>query len=151
MKARRCRCSRGLIVVILSLGGKAIRPCAKCCSIAREAITVNRRRTICAEWKSSECWISSTRLGNWLVKRGQARFEKYANEFADPGRNQVRQMRDDELAELLARNPHDKLGQLAASEMRSRESWRGPRKWSLIIAGLALLVSIGALFHTIWG
>lgn len=89
------------------------------------------------------------RLGNWLVRRGQARFEKYGNEFADPGRNQVRQMHDDELAELLARNPYDKLGQLAASEMRSRESWRAPGKWSLIIAGLALLVSVGALFRTI--
>jgi len=70
-------------------------------------------------------------------------------EILDPGRNQVRHMHDDELAELLARNPHDKLGQLAASEMRSRESWRGPGKWSLIIAGLALLVSVGALFRTI--
>ncbi len=138
--------------MILSLGGKAIRPCAKCYQYrARGDCSEQAAHYLCRMEKLGMLDKLDARLGNWLVKRGQARFEKYANEFADPGRNQVRQRRDDELAELLARNPHDKLGQLAASEMRSRESWRGPRKWSLIIAGLALLVSIGALFHTIWG
>lgn len=97
--------------------------------------------------------ITNAQTESWLDALGDGRqqkdFDDAASEFLDPGRNQVRQMHDDELAELLARNPHDKLGQLAASEMRSRESWRGPGKWSLIIAGLALLVSVGALFRTI--
>jgi hypothetical protein len=93
--------------------------------------------------------IKDAQTESWLGGLDQKRFDKAASEFLDPGRSHIRRMHDDELAELLARNPHDKLGQLAASEMRSRESWRGPGKWSLIIAGLALLVSVGALFRTI--
>lgn len=46
-------------------------------------------------------------------------------------------MHEDELAELVARDANDKLGLLAASEIRSRESWRGPGKWLMMAAGLA--------------
>ncbi len=52
---------------------------------------------------------------------------------------------DEELAELIAMNRLDADTELARSELRIRESWRTPARWSLVIAAFALLVSLAAL------
>lgn len=67
----------------------------------------------------------------------------------DPGRAFVRRLVDEELAELAASETNTKLGRLAESEMRTREAWRGPGRWSLIVAALALVVSVWAIVRTL--
>lgn len=52
---------------------------------------------------------------------------------------------DEDLAELIARNRPTGETELARSEMRTRESWRTPARWSFIVACLALAVSIVAV------
>jgi hypothetical protein len=59
-----------------------------------------------------------------------------------------RQWIDAELVELIARDPDTAPARLAASELRSRESWRTPAKWALIVASLSFIVSIVALART---
>jgi hypothetical protein len=92
--------------------------------------------------------IRRVQFDSWLHAVGQRDdFDATDADLLDPGRRHIRRMPDDELAEL-ARSPASKLGQLAASEMRSRESWRGPGRWSLIVASLALLASLAAITRT---
>ena len=52
---------------------------------------------------------------------------------------------DEELAELIALNRPDAETELARSELRIRESWRTPARWSLVISAIALLISLAAL------
>ena len=93
--------------------------------------------------------IRRAQFDSWLHAVGQkGDLEPVPAEMLDPGRSQVKRMHDDELADILARNPSSKLARLAESEMRSRESWRGPSKWSLIVAGLAFLISAAAFVRT---
>jgi hypothetical protein len=56
---------------------------------------------------------------------------------------------DDEIAELISRNPNSAPAMMAASELRVRESWRSPDKWALIVAGVSLIVSAGAIVRTL--
>ena len=94
--------------------------------------------------------LDDTRIGAWVGSlRGRNEFDETLEEILDPGRKHVRRLDDDELAEVLAREPDSKLGRLAASELRSRESWRGPRKWSLVISGLAFVLSMLAFVRTL--
>lgn len=67
--------------------------------------------------------------------------------YSYPSRALVRAFVDEELAEIIAGEPGSKLGTLAASELRSREAWRGPARWSLIIAALAFAVSLAAFIR----
>ena len=92
--------------------------------------------------------IDKVRGDAMVASLGGTPVDPSLDHILDPGRGQVRTMHDDELAETIGREPNSKLGRLAESEMRSRESWRSPAKWSLIVAGLALLVSFAALFRT---
>lgn len=55
---------------------------------------------------------------------------------------------DAELAELIARNPESAPARLAASEIRRREAWQTPARWSLMVSALALLLSAVALART---
>lgn len=94
--------------------------------------------------------IKRAQIDGWLRAYGRhPGGDPPLGELLDPGRAQVRAMHDDELATIMSREPSSKLGRLAASELRSRESWRGPAKWSLIISGLAFALSIIAFFRTI--
>lgn len=52
---------------------------------------------------------------------------------------------DEDLAELIARGGRDANTRLAEIEMRRRESWQTPARWSLLVSLLALIVSIVAL------
>ncbi|MGE3744982.1 MAG: hypothetical protein AB7G25_04560 [Sphingomonadaceae bacterium] len=70
-------------------------------------------------------------------------------DIAYPPRRVLATFTDEELAELQAREPHSREGHLAASIMRSRESWRTPGRWSLIVAGMSLVVAISALVRTL--
>jgi hypothetical protein len=55
---------------------------------------------------------------------------------------------DEDLADLIARNPDTAHARLAASEVRRREAWQTPARWSLLVSIAALLVSIVALART---
>lgn len=95
--------------------------------------------------------IRSKRIGDWIddLKPGSRAAHRALDEFENPGRWTIRRMVDEELADLIASEPGSKLGTLAASELRTREAWRGPARWSLIIAALAFAVSLVAFIRTI--
>lgn len=76
-------------------------------------------------------------------------YEAAFYEIAYPPRKVLATFTDEELAELQAREPNSREGHLAASIMRSRESWRTPGRWSLIVAGLSLVVAISAFVRTL--
>lgn len=67
---------------------------------------------------------------------------------ADPGRRELDKFPDDELAELIAREPGSRQGLLASSILRNRDSWRTPAQWALGISAISLLVAITALART---
>ena len=60
--------------------------------------------------------------------RGASNTTDTLDEILNPGRKQIVRLTDEELAELLARNRNGRETQLAASEMRRRESWRTPAR-----------------------
>jgi hypothetical protein len=68
--------------------------------------------------------------------------------WADPGMREIRSLSNEDLAEIIAREPQTKLGRLADSVQRSRESWRTPAKWALIVALCSLIVALYALYRT---
>ena len=73
-------------------------------------------------------------------------FNASADRFLYPDRRLVRRMVDEELAELASR-PASRLTKLAESELRSREGWRTPARWSMLIALAALALGIFNLFR----
>lgn len=56
---------------------------------------------------------------------------------------------DEELHELIARNPSARDALMARSELRSRERWSGPAKWSLVVSVVVVLISTLALIRTL--
>lgn len=56
---------------------------------------------------------------------------------------------DQDLAEFVSREKQDANTYLAEIEIRRRESWQTPARWSLGVSVLALLVSLGALVITL--
>ncbi len=80
----------------------------------------------------------------------QDEFEEAFDEYATPQRRHLVKMADEQLAELLATEPNTSyLHHLAASILRSRESWRTPARWALMLSGLSFVVSIIALWRSI--
>lgn len=78
--------------------------------------------------------------------------DAYSSAFdalADPGRRELDSFTDEELAELIAREPSSKQGHLASSILRSRESWRTPARWALVFSGLSLMVAMAAFARTL--
>lgn len=99
-----------------------------------------------------ESWlkkIDEARIGNWIASLGGPRPLDALEEVLNPGLKQVTRFTDDELAEVIGREPTSKLGQLAARVQRQRESWRTPAKWSLFVALCSLAVAIVALARTL--
>lgn len=93
--------------------------------------------------------FDNERLEQWLGGlRGIRRERDTIEEILNPGRKQIARLTDDELAQLLARGTHTREGQLAASEMRRRESWRGPARWALIVSVLSLTLASVAFART---
>jgi hypothetical protein len=67
--------------------------------------------------------IDKARVESWIASMG-GRAQDTIGEILDPGLKQVTRLTDDELAEVIAREPNSKLGHLAARVARQRESWR---------------------------
>jgi len=76
-------------------------------------------------------------------------FNEAAAELLDPGRREVQRMSDDDLTAIIEERPGTRLSTLAQSELKVRESWRGPARWSLLISLLAFILSMVAFFRTI--
>ncbi|MFC4593506.1 hypothetical protein [Sphingobium tyrosinilyticum] len=75
-------------------------------------------------------------------------YDKAFDKFTWPSSPSFAKWPDEELAELIARNPDTATARLAASEIRRREAWRTPARFSLVVAILALIVSAVALGRT---
>ena len=56
---------------------------------------------------------------------------------------------DGELAAFIARGTKSGNAKLAEAEMRRRESWQTPARWSLVVSCFALLVSFVALLVSV--
>ena len=56
---------------------------------------------------------------------------------------------DEDIAEMIANRPTSREAELGRSIMRVREGWRMPARWSLIVAGLALILSVAAFIRTL--
>jgi hypothetical protein len=69
--------------------------------------------------------------------------------LADPDRRRLKRLSDEELAELIAREPESKLGRLAESVMRSRDSWRTPARGALVVSFCSFAVAALALIRTL--
>ena len=93
--------------------------------------------------------IDAGRVSNWIGSMSGKPPQESIDEILDPGLKQVSRFTDDELAEVLAREPNSKMGQLAARVMRQRESWRTPAKWALIVSLMSLAVATAALLRTL--
>jgi len=82
-------------------------------------------------------------------KSDQDRFDEAFEEYANPQRRHLVKMTDEELAELLATESSGSyLHHLAASILRSRESWRTPARWALALSALSFLISAVALWRS---
>ncbi|MBT2133943.1 hypothetical protein KK137_06315 [Croceibacterium sp. LX-88] len=93
--------------------------------------------------------IDDARTSYWIDSLDpRERPQDSVEEILNPGRRQIARLTDEELAELLARGERTKDGQLAASEMRRRESWRTPARWAVIISLASFLVALTALLRT---
>ena len=92
--------------------------------------------------------VDEARTGNWIASMGGSRPLDALEEVLDPGLKQVSRFSDNELAEVIAREPTSKLGLLAARVQRQRESWTTPAKWSLIVALCSLAVALAAFART---
>ena len=87
-----------------------------------------------------------------LGGNSDAAFDEAFEEYANPQRRHLAKMPDEELAELLAtESSASYLHHLAASILRSRESWRTPARWALILSGLSFLVSLVAIWRSFHG
>ena len=82
-------------------------------------------------------------------KSSQGEFDKAFEKYVNPNRRHLAKMTDEELAELLATETSSSyLHYLAASILRSRESWRTPTRWTLILSAFSFLVSVIALWRS---
>lgn len=92
--------------------------------------------------------IDAGRVGGWIASLRGTPQQDSIGEILDPGLKQVSRLTDDEIAQVLAREPSSKLGHLAARVMRQRESWRTPAKWALIVSLCSFGVAAWALIRT---
>lgn len=69
-------------------------------------------------------------------------------EILGPTMSEVARLSDEDIAELLSRKD-GKLRQMANSVQRTREAWRGPARWSLIVAALSFAVALAAFGRTL--
>ncbi len=86
--------------------------------------------------------VASLSSGATLLKERDPRTSDY-------GWPNVRLWVDEELHELIARNPDTASARLAASEVRRREAWQTPAKWALVVSLFSLAVSATAFLRTL--
>lgn len=84
----------------------------------------------------------------YLLSDG-AKLDRAFDEFADPSRRHLRQLTDEELAELISTEPNSKTGRLAESVLRNRDNWRSPAKWSLLISLISVAIAVTAFFRPV--
>jgi hypothetical protein len=92
--------------------------------------------------------IDQIRTGAWIDSFRSDLQNTYDDawlEATDPGYKHIRRMTDDELAELMSREPGSKQGLIAASVLRGRESWKTPAKWALVVSILSFGLACAAL------
>ena len=95
-----------------------------------------------------QMWLAS--LSVMSGGSNQSVFDEAVVEFSTPQRRHLVKMTDEELAELMATEGADSyLHHLAASILRSRESWRTPARWALFLSALSFLISLAALANTL--
>jgi hypothetical protein len=88
--------------------------------------------------------IDKARNDLWLESMGGPALQPEQRDWAEPGLRMMKLLPDEELAEIIGRDPQSKLGRLAESVLKRRESWRTPAKSALLVsivslAGWALL------------
>lgn len=93
--------------------------------------------------------IDDATNGDWIASMGGPRPMDSLAEVLDPGLKQVSQFTDDELAEVIAREPSSKLGLLAGRVQRERESWRTPARWALVVSVFSFGLALTALVRTL--
>lgn len=93
--------------------------------------------------------LDSQSIDDWLSSLDRKPRHTSLEEVLDPGIATVSRFTDDELAEAIARGPNSKLGLIAASVLRSRESWRTPAKWAFVISCLSFGHAVWAFVRTL--
>lgn len=81
--------------------------------------------------------------------RAQAGYDEAFDRLTEDPPLKFGEWTDGDLAELIARNPNTAPALQAAREVRRREAWQTPARWSLYVSIFALGVSIAALIRTI--
>lgn len=93
--------------------------------------------------------IKSAENKAWVASLSEdAQFTEAFTEKANPRWRHIAKLTDDELADILADSPTSRKGIIAASVLRSRESWRTPARWALIVAGLSFALAVASLLRT---
>lgn len=89
-------------------------------------------------------------LSTFLDGSPQDQFDTAFDEFAFPKRRHLAKMSDEELAELMATEASGSyLYHLAASVLRSRESWRTPARVAIILSAVSIIISAIALWQSL--
>ncbi len=83
----------------------------------------------------------------WLEALGPKERKEAASERRDYWN--FRLWTDEDLAELVSRDRKNANHRLAEIEIRRRESWQTPARWSLVVSTAAFLVSLAALLVSI--
>jgi hypothetical protein len=95
-------------------------------------------------------------LRDWKERRAakaQERLveETFSDAFGHPSYRHIRNWDLEELHRRLATNElHSAERRMAESQVRIREAWRTPARWSLILSIAAFAVSAIALIVSIW-
>lgn len=105
--------------------------------------------SILARIRNARTQMMIASLSVFAGKPSQDEFNEAFEEYANPQRRHLVKMTDEELAELLATESSSSyLHHLAASILRSRESWRTPARLALILSAFSFLVSVIALWRS---
>lgn len=65
--------------------------------------------------------------------------------YERPSRKMINAFDDEDLHELIAARPSTREAGIARSILHSREAWRTPARWSMIISAVSLAISIAAI------
>jgi hypothetical protein len=93
--------------------------------------------------------IDAARTSNWIAAMGGKPRQDTLDEVLDPGLKQIKRLTDEEIAQVIAREPNTKMGHLAARVMRERESWRTPARWALLVSLLSFALALIAFVRTL--
>lgn len=109
-----------------------------------------QKDSVLAKIRNAQTKLMLSSLGATTGKSDSKEFDEAFEEFAYPQRRHLVKMSDEELAELMGAEPSGSyLHHLAASVLSSRDSWRTPARWALILSAISIFVSIIALWHSL--